>query len=255
MATNRTGRRPVQSVETAFSLLEHLKAVDGATLSALAGEFDLAKSTIHRHLKTLEQRGYVVEERDVYHPSLRFVDLGEYARTRRPEYEEAGRKVEKLVELTGEQAGFAVEEHERAVLVHRGIGENAVRADSHLGKRFPLHATAGGKAVLASLPADRVDRIVEARGLEAYTQNTTTDPTVLREELDRIRAEGIAFNQAEFIEGLHALAVPVRSADDELLGALTVSGPGHRFQGAYYREELPDVLLEVANELELDIRY
>ncbi len=245
----------MQSVETTFSLLEHLRTADGATLSALADEFDLAKSTIHRHLKTLEQRGYVVEEHDVYYPSLRFVDLGEYARTRRPAYEEAGRKVEKLADLTGEQAGFATEEHERAVLVHRCIGENAVRADSHLGKRFPLHATAAGKAVLASLPARRVERIIETHGLAEYTPNTTTDPDALREELDRIRAEGIAFNRAEFIEGLHALAVPVHSVDDELLGALTISGPGHRFQGEYYREELPDVLLEAANELELDTRY
>ncbi|WP_254546761.1 IclR family transcriptional regulator [Halomarina pelagica] len=255
MIHRTTTTKPVKSTETVFDIIESLKELDGARVTELADHLGLAKSTVYSQLFTLRKRGYVVKEGDRYHLSLEFAHVGEYTRTRRPSYELAGRKVAKLAEETGERSQFIVEEHGRGIYVHRETGANAVRTDSAIGGHVPLHATASGKAILAHLPDERVDGIIEYRGLPRQTDHTITDEATLREELRAIRERGYAFNQEENTERLHAVGVPVRLPDDRVLGAISVSGPTYRMKGERLEEEVLDLLLGTANELELNIAY
>lgn len=255
MTSGLTIKRPVKTVQTAFDILEYLKEKDGETLTGLATQFDLAKSTIHRHLSTLEQREYVVKEGDIYYPSLQFLDFGEYTRNRNEAYLMAKAKVQELADETSERAQFIVEEHGHAVYVHRASGDHAVQTDPGIGKRIALHATAAGKAILAQLPTEQVNRIIERRGLPAVTEETVTDQEKLFSELEEIRNRGYSFNNQENVDGLRAVGVPVNDPNDRVIGALSVSGPTHRLTKDLFQEELPTLLLGTANELELNIAY
>jgi DNA-binding IclR family transcriptional regulator len=248
------GMDSVGSIETLFDILEHVHQTGGATVSAIAAELDYAKSTVHRHLVTLEQRGYVVND-DGYYVGLRFLELGEDARNRRHGYQLAKEKVEELAGETEERVQFLVEEHAEAVYIHRALGTRAVRTDPGIGKRVPLHATASGKAMMASMPSDKVSRIIEQTQFVAVTDETVTDEEDLRQELGEIRERGYAFNREENLDGLHAVGVPVRNPDGSVIGGLSVSGPSHRFTGELFEEELPTLLLGAANELELNIAH
>ncbi|MUV85342.1 helix-turn-helix domain-containing protein [Natronomonas sp. CBA1123] len=244
----------VGSVETLFDILEYVHQKDGVTLSEATSDLDYAKSTIHRHLSTLDQRGYVVNE-EGYHVGLRFLELGEDARNRKQAYQLAKEKVEELAEETDERAQFLVEEHGEAVYLHRAVGDHAVRTDPGIGKRIPLHATASGKSILAAMPPEKVSRIIEQTPFEKITDETITDQDTLYDELEQIRERGYAFNREENLDGLRAIGVPVKGPKGSVIGGLSVSGPSHRFTGERFKEELPSLLLGTANELELNIAH
>jgi len=118
-----------------------------------------------------------------------------------------------------------------------------------------LHSTAAGKAILAEMPEQRVMDIISEHELPAETEHTITDPDSLVEELDEIREHGIAYNDEESVEGLRAVGVPVRGSNGIAIGALSVSGPSNRLRGEVFREEIPNIMLGHANEVELNIRY
>lgn len=255
MATDPADKRSVKTVQTAFDILEFLKENDGETLAGLTDQFDLAKSSIHRHLTTLEQREYVVKEGGIYYPSFMFLDFGEYTRTRNNAYILMKEKVEVLAEETGERVQFIVEEHGYAVYVHRDFGDHAVQTDPGIGKRIPLHATAAGKAILAELPQQRVDEIIERRELTAVTEQTITDLDTLSTELDEIAERGYSINDQENLKGLRAIGVSIQNPNGSVVGALSVSGPTHRITDEWLHEDLPTLLLGTANEIELNIAY
>lgn len=255
MTEDSSDRRRVKTVDTALDLLEALRGHDEMTLGELADRQGVAKSTVHRHLTTLLDRGYVVREGEHYRLSLRFLDMGNSTQTRKRAYVLAEPKVEELAARTDERAQFVVEEHGRAVYVHVESGEHAVKTNTHVGKHSPIHASAGGLAILAHIDRERVESIVDRRGLERQTDYTLTDREELFEELESIRDRGYSINDQGHIAGLRAIGAAVNGPDGEVIGALSVSGPINRLQGPRLREELPNLLLGSTNELELNIAY
>jgi DNA-binding IclR family transcriptional regulator len=245
----------LQSTDTLFRILEVLRERDGAGVTALAEEVGLAKSSVHAHLSTLKAHRYVVQDGSTYYVGNRFLRLSEYARTRRQDYELAADLVAQLAEETGERAQFITEEHGKGIYLHCEGGEHAVDTESGVGREVFLHSTAAGKAILAELPDRRVDEILDAWGLPARTDETITDADALREELAVIRDHGYSRNRGENIDSLNAVGTAVTRPDGSVSGAFSVSAPAHRLQGDRLDDEVPQLLLGVANELELKIAY
>ncbi|PHQ40193.1 transcriptional regulator [Halorubrum persicum] len=245
----------VRTAETLFDVVQRLTENDGATLAELAEELDYAKSTVHRHLQTLEQLGYVVQRDDGYHVGLRFLEVGVTARSSFRGYDLVRQKVEEIAEATGERAQFFVEEHGKAVYLARAAGDQAVRTDPGLGSRIPLYAASAGKAILAELPEPELFDMLERMSFEPVTDHTITDPDELRAEIEAGRERGYFFNREESLRGTHAVGVAICGPDGEVIGGLSVTGPSHRLTGERFESELPDLLLGAANELELNIAH
>lgn len=248
-------RGSIKAVEISLDVLQVLVERDGARVTEIAEELNIAPSTAHNHLQTLLANGYVVDEGSIFYPSLKYLEIGEYTRQRKSAYRKAEAKVESLAKESGGRTHFVVEEHGRGRYMYTSTGHLAVETFSGIGTSFPLHAAAAGKAILSQLSASRVREIINEHSLKQETENTITTEEELFEELKRIRSDGVAFNIEEHNMGISAVAAPVRDPSDEVLGALTISGPAQRFKGETIREQLPDVLLATVNELELDIVY
>lgn len=73
---------PIKATETTLTIIEELKSEDGGRVTELAESLDLAKSAVHNHLSTLMEHGYVIKEGNVYHLSLKFLEIGGYQSTR-----------------------------------------------------------------------------------------------------------------------------------------------------------------------------
>lgn len=245
----------VKTTRTVFEIIELLRERDGARTDELVDELGKAKSTVHRHLSTLEDLEYVVNRNGIYRLGFRFLNLGEYTRSYRAAYRQAHDKIKELAEETGERIAFVVEEHGFGIFLYIELGEQAVQTDRGIGKRMHLHATASGKAILSSLPQTRVEEIISCRGLPAETENTVTDEEILYRELEKIQEQGYSLNDQENVKGLRAVSVPVEDVDQYPIGALIISGPIHRFKGEYYQEELPELLMQASNEFELERAY
>lgn len=247
----------IKSAETLFSILRTLYQLDGGGITELANELQLSKSTVYRHLATLRDLGYVIQEDDVYHLSLEFLKWGRHVQTRREEYVEARSVVEELASETDERAQFLVEERGMMVCIHRITGDRAVIADSGEGKHLPMHATASGKAVLSALPEDEARELVRRQSgtpLKRYTEHTITDIDELIVHLDQVREQGYSLNDEEYISGLRGIGVPVTHSEQGVIGALTISAPTNRLKNKDLEEQVT-ILLGATNELELNIEY
>lgn len=253
--TDPTESRSVKSTRTTFRIIEALEACDGARLTDLAADLGLAKSTVHQQLSALVELGYAIKEDGQYQLGLKFLDIGEYVRTRKSAYKLAEPLVEELADETGERAQFFAEEHGRAIYIHTKQGEHAVQADRRVGKQRYLHSSAGGKAILAHLPNDRIDEVIDRWGLPQETENTHVTRESLFNDLDKIRDRGYSLNKAESISGLWSIGVPVMGPDGLPVGSFSISGPRHRMKADQFHENTVDLMLGTANELELNIKY
>jgi DNA-binding IclR family transcriptional regulator len=254
MTDEGTPGRRLKTLDTAADVVDTIQELGGADVPTVAARCGLARSTVHGYVTTLEDRGYLVREGTTYHVGLEFLAKGGHARTRKPEYEFVGEKVADLADRTGERVQFIVEENGRGYYVHTATGANAVHVDAAVGKKIHLHASSAGKAILSALPRDRVEEIVDRWGLPTYTDRTITTRDDLYAELDAVRDRGYAVSDEESIEGLRALGVPI-CVDETPLGAISLSGPVHRMKGEWFDREMPDLVLGVGNEIELDLKY
>lgn len=253
MRTNDKAGATTKTVETAFQLLEYVKAQDGSTLGDITAEFDLAKSTAHRHMSTLENLGYLVREGGRYYPSTRFLDIGAYVKNRKDLFKLAQPKVDELAEETGEQVQFLVEEHGRGMTVHRASGTQAVQTNPGLGKPIPLHTNAAGKAILAQMSDEEIEELIDAYGLQRETEHTITNKEELLQDIERVRERGYSTNEQERTPGLRAVGVPIQAPNDFSNSSISISGPANRMKGKRFTEEIPDLLRGTANEIELNL--
>lgn len=254
--TEDTSRnKTIRAVDTTFRILEALKEHNGMRVTELAEELSMPKSSVHRHLSTLHQREYVAREGDVFHIGLRFLAMGFHAQTRQEGYELVTTKVSQVAEETGERAQFLVEEHGKAVYLHREFGHHAVRINLKIGERIPLHAISPGKAILSQWPDSRVENYLENYPLIEFTDRTITDPAKLWEEIETIRERGFSVNREEFVDEICSVGVAISSPAENVLGAISVSGPTHRMSGPRFETEIPELLMGTAHEIELNLKY
>ncbi|WP_254538554.1 IclR family transcriptional regulator [Halomarina litorea] len=254
--TVQDGRdRRLGSVVRVFDIVEHLRAVECDGVTNIAESVGAAKSTVHAHLATLESKGYVVREGEEYRLGIRFLTLGEHVRAAEPLAQAARRPVEDLAEETGEHVVAMTIQHGLGTVVHVGEGDRSVPSDITVGTPVYLHCSAGGKAVLATYPRDRVDGVVDRWGLPAFTDATITDRESLHEELADVRESGVATNREEYLDGVVALGTAVHAPDGTVEGAITLSGPARRLFGCGREADLRDSLLASANAIEVNLMF
>ncbi len=102
-----------------------------------------------------------------------------------------------LMAETGETANLAIADGAEVVFLSQVETHEPIRAFFRLGARGPIHASGIGKALLAYAPPERIERLLRAAPLQAFTPRTLTDPAALRDELAAIRAQGWAIDDEE----------------------------------------------------------
>ncbi len=244
----------LKTVRRNFEIIEFLQENSGSSVAEITDDLDIPSSTAHVHLKTLESLGYLVNKDGEYHIGLKFLMLGESARYKEEIYDLGSSEVEKLANETGELANLMIEENDRGVYIHRARGDQAIMADTRAGKSVDLHCRAAGKAILAYLPKERVKDIIDNQGLNEKSPHTITDEDDLFEELERIRENGYALDDGEQMEGLRCVGAPIIS-DDEVIGAISISGPKGRIRGSRFNKTIPEKVVSVANIIEINLSY
>ncbi|ACV46464.1 MULTISPECIES: IclR family transcriptional regulator [Halomicrobium] len=246
--------RTVDAVQTSLDIIEFLQSVESAGITEIADAVDRSKGTVHGHMATLVDNEYVVNDDGTYRLSLQYLDLAETVKGRLQIYDVVRKELDDLAEECGELAQFATEEHGKAVYIYKTEGEDAVQTASSVGNRAHLHCLSLGKAMLARMDESRVEAIVDEHGLPGFTDATITTRSELFEELEGIRERGYAFDREERIEGLRCVAAPI-TMNDEVMGAISISGPASRFSGPLYEDELPNLVTRSANVIEINAQF
>lgn len=243
----------IQSTATCFRIIEQIRSDGSAGISELAREVDISKSAVYKHVQTLTRLGYLVREGNEYHLSLQFLRLGMEARNRLP-LAVAETVVADLAETTGHTTNFIARENDRGIYALRVDPEGKTSTERLEGKVAPLHATAGGKSILACLDEEERDGIAERTGLPRFTDKTITDRSVLDEELQSIRDKRVAFDREEFIEGVQCVASPVLASDDSPIGSVSVTGNIQIMSGKRLEEEVVGLVVSAAKTIEKEVR-
>jgi IclR family acetate operon transcriptional repressor len=240
----------VQSLERAAALLRAL-AEAGRPLSAgeLAAAVGLPRPTVYRLLQTLCAEGWVAQNGRSFVIGASVLWLAA-RRLEQLELRSVGRPLlAELRDRTGETVHLGVLEAGQVVYVEKLESPGPLRMASMVGRIVPAHSTALGKAMLAYLPREQVERIVERHGLVRRTPNTITDPARLFQELAAIRARGYSIDNVENEEGIRCVGAAIFDHRGRVAGAVSVSGSVASISLERARRELGPLVRETAQRI------
>jgi len=238
---------------TALKALRVLEAIAAssrpASVSEVAEQVDVDKSTAYRMLATLITAGYVVRDEisKRYSLSYKVVSLSRNLLAENEVSRLIRRTLTQISATTHETLHFSVLDGDEAVLVQLVKGTQLVTVDFQIGDRVLLHCTSIGKVLLAFQDIRYIEQII-ASGLPKLAGNTITEPVEFRKELQRIRSQGYAIDDREFSDNMRCIAVPVFEGGNRVNGGISISGPDSRFT-LEKLEELKTPLLDAAWKL------
>lgn len=242
--------QPVRAADRTLDILEKLARSDRPlSLGELARDLGIPKSTLHGILHTLTQRRWLQADST----GLRF-GLGLRAVLAGVAYLNSDDVVvmaEPVLDWLSKRSGEAVHlgriDGSEVVYLAKRESAHPLRLFSAIGRRLPAHATALGKAILATRGDEEVDRSL-IWPLVALTEQTIIDHEQLHAELDEVRRVGLAVDNGENAEGIRCLAVVLNVADPPQ-DAISFSVPVFRLT-ADRQEELVALLLDAKEQIE-----
>jgi DNA-binding IclR family transcriptional regulator len=244
----------VRAVVRAARLLELLRTSDGgASLGELAALSGLAKASVFRMLRTLEETGLVqrVPGDDRYRLGVRCLELGQAYLEQTDLRREAVPVLGDLRTEFNETVHLGVLDDDlRVVYLEKLESTHAVGIMmSRVGRTAPSFCTGLGKAMLAALPGDPVATLEEQGALRRYTPSTIAAPKELRTELERIRKRGYSLDLEEHEPGVRCVGAAILGPHGEMVAALSISGPAQRLPERLLRGRLAEAGRAAAAEI------
>lgn len=220
-----------QAVVRALRLLKSFTPSEPErSLAQLSSSQGLTKSTAARLLQALESEGLVARDPDknTYHLGPEVIALGSQALLTSDLRASVRPTLERLAAQTGETASLEVLVGDQMLMLDGVRGRHLISAALEIGTRWPAHATSTGKSMLAWMPEAARERLL-LLPMTQFTEDTVTEPDVLRSELEAIRTRGYALANQELEQDYVAIAAEFRGPMGELRGAISVGGPASRF--------------------------
>jgi IclR family acetate operon transcriptional repressor len=198
-----------------FALLEVVAARDQRySLQDLVEQTGLPKPTLHRMLQQLEAAGLLQREGDGrrYGCGTRLRRLAENLLLNDSHHGARHAVLRHLVEEVGESCNLTALSGGEVVYLDRVETAAPLRFYLHPGSRVPVHCSASGKVFMAQMSPAQRRRLLAHAPLQAYTPRTITDLDALEQEIKRVRKDGFALDDEEFLPGLVCVAVQVPAA-------------------------------------------
>ncbi|MBU1361834.1 MAG: IclR family transcriptional regulator [Gammaproteobacteria bacterium] len=225
-----------------FALLEILASKDQRyTLPDLVQETGLPKPTVHRMLQQLEGAGLLRREGDSrrFGVGTRLRRLAENLLLNDSHHGARHAVLRHLVEEIGESCNLTALSGSEVVYLDRVETAAPLRFYLQPGSRVPVHCSASGKVFLAQMTPAQRRRLLAHAPLEAYTPKTLTQFDQLEAEVQRVRKEGFAFDNEEFLPGLLCIAALVPSADGPSNLCVALQAPVMRLDPERAKSLLP----------------
>ncbi|HEY1314050.1 MAG TPA: IclR family transcriptional regulator C-terminal domain-containing protein [Steroidobacteraceae bacterium] len=252
--------KPAQRREAMGGLAKGLAVIrafarDRATLSLsdVAALTDMPAATARRCLLTLEELGYVTRNGRQFVLRPKVLELGAaYLESMNIETVTKNH-LEELAGSTGDSAALCVLDGTEIVYIARASIRTLIRLEAHVGSRFPAHATSTGRALLAGLTAERLQRYFDTATFEALTDRTVVEPARLKQLIEDCRRTGYAAVEDELAYGVVALAVPVFDQYGRVVAALNSSSHSRRISKAKLVRERFSMLQTVSRQISADL--
>lgn len=188
------------------------------------------KATLYRFLQTLTNQGMLSydPDRQTYALGIRLVRLAHAAWQTSSLAPIARPHIDALSARIGETVHLAQLDAAQVLYVDKRNARDPLPMYSQAGKVGPAYCTGVGKAMMAFLPEDELEKILGQQSWHRFTPNTLTSVDEMRAELARIRARGYAFDREEHEPGIICVAQPILTDTGRVLGALSVTSSNQR---------------------------
>jgi len=222
----------IQSIKRAVQILNSFTLKeDELGVTELSERLNLHKSTIHRILVTLEDESLVIKNQitQKYRLGIKLFELGFLVQDQMEIRDYALPIMRELAQKTEESIDLNIISDGKRVSIEKIESSHDIRRIIQLGKNLPLYCGGSGKVLLAFLPDEEIDKIIQKEKLIPFGPNTITDPVKLKEHLIEIRKKGYAISYEERVLGSISIGAPIWNYQGEVVASLSISGPISRF--------------------------
>lgn len=221
-----TGQEPAKALAKASDLISALAHVQEIGPAQLAQRTGIPRSTVYRLLEGLADVGLVTELPDgSSRLSLNWLTLAERAYDGMTEWQGAHDVLEQLTDETGETAFLSVLSGNDNVCIDWARGRGIDALVLRPGRTLPLHAGAAGRAALAALPDEEIDKYLEKAPFEPYNDRTLVTASALRADVVETRKNGYVLSDEDVTIGIGAVGIPLLAADSgRVIGSLSLGG-------------------------------
>jgi DNA-binding IclR family transcriptional regulator len=237
----------IQSVGKALGILELYDEDQPAlSMSEIAARTGLNRATAYRFCQTLLGLGYLEDAGNgTLRPGLKAVSLARAALSSRELPELALPYLRDLQTRTQETVNMALLDGDEVVYVVRLLSDSLLALRLFVGSRLPALISSLGRSMIAFLPEEEVERMLENSVPKAATDRSIVDPDRLRAELRKIRSRGYAINDQEVVMGITGVAAPIFGVSGAPIAAINLS-ISHPVRGPQIEEELVPSVQETA---------
>ncbi len=249
-------RYVIPSLDRAFQVLGLLaRERRGLTLAELARVSGIPKSTLFRILVTLQKHHAVVPDPDggAFRLGSYLWELGNSFADQTDLFRASSSYMEALADECEETVFLSKLEDGEVVYLRRMESPKSITVVKKLQARVPAHCTATGVALLAWLPAEEVDAILNEHGMEAFNDATVTDRSVLKKRLAEARRREFAVIDGEYNRELLCVAAPVLDHRQRPCAALTVAMLSSQVEGQEQIEEVGAAVRSAARSLSREL--
>jgi IclR family acetate operon transcriptional repressor len=232
------------------------------TMTQIAEQVGMNKSTVHRLLGTLERRRFVQRNLTTgyYQLGIRLLQMAYLTLGHNDIRRYAEPFLHRLCEQHRETITLSTLDEADVVFLDVIESPQRVKLAASIGQRLPAFSTAAGKSILAFLPIETVRRVLD-RGMPQFTPYTIHSKEELLKHLELVREQGFSISMQEHEDGINAVAAPVLNAENRPIAAVSVTGPAYRLSkelmvkiGASVREISQQIAREVELASEPEIR-
>lgn len=247
----------VQSIDRAFDILEALSTENkGLPLVEISNRVSLHKSTVHRILATLIERGYVEKcpQNGYYKVGVKLLELCSVYLNGLELKTEAQPLLRELARIYMQPVHLAVLDNGEVVYIDKIENINSIRLYSSIGKRVPIYCTALGKILVTPLSNDEIVRMLDQKEIKKYTNNTKIDVNEILNDIYIAKTKGYAVDNEEFQTGVVCISAPIYDYRGKIIAAISISGSKNIFTKDK-EEEIAMKVMETAKKISYRMGY
>lgn len=218
----------IQVIDRALDILEILSIEkDGLGVTEIGNRLALHKSTVHRIVSALAERGYIekVPSTSVYRIGLKLVELSSVYLNSVELKTEAKPYLRELSSKYNLAAHIAILDGCAAVYIDKVDSVGDIRLYSQIGRRIPVHCSGLGKCLFSGLSDSEIEDALVGYVFTKYTANTITNIDDFRLSINESRRLGYAFDDEEHDENIRCVAAPIFDYREKIIAAISVAGP------------------------------
>jgi len=230
-AVQKNSEYHVPNLERALTILELLSDHrEGLSISDISAKLSYPRNSVFRIVSTLNNYDFLKkdDEYKTYCLSLKLLTVGIKALSEPTLVEKSLKAMHSLRDEYKETVPLGILKGDVGMVIEEVQGTHLFRFVLEPGRKFNLHTSAPGKAILAHLPKRERDELIDKIEFKVFNERTIHNKEIFLKTLKEVCKNGYSVDKAEEIDGMHCIGAPIFNRRGHAFAAIWISGPSIR---------------------------